>query len=467
MPNNNSHHHQEDQSTRHAGAGAGAKVGGAASAGAQAAPSRKGAAFAEVEYVEIEAALTAVETLTDKNNWRGGLRVSLGGRMTVASARKRLAKISSKPKKAPPWATTTESASDAAASSASPVQATTQAEPAAAQAAAGAVEAFSSSFSPSIAALDAGGVSDGGGSEGEGGGGGGHGISGAEMAGDEANGARRMGRVFAIKEGYGFITPFQVAGIKPTREDNLYFVTTHLQQQLCKGDAVSYEFVLRSGKPNAINVESLPAAAAKVADSGGGAPTSTDGAVEDLCGGTAEMAGDEANGARQTGSVFAIKEGYGFITPDQVAGKRPTREDNLHFLTAPLQQTLSKGDAVSYEFFLSSGKPNAINIELLPAAAAKVADSGGAPTTTTTTTSVLTISAAAAAADADAVDAAAAQSFVVSPPPPQRPKRLALQSRQHRMAKGPDGTLGFALGHRSSSGDGGAECVAFEAAYGF
>ena len=53
-------------------------------------------ATAVVEYLSHEVAFAACETLTDTNNWRGGLRVMLSGGVTIPAARKQIKKLMKK-----------------------------------------------------------------------------------------------------------------------------------------------------------------------------------------------------------------------------------------------------------------------------------------------------------------------------------------------------------------------------------
>ena len=155
--------------------------------------------FAEVEFAAAEAAFEACDVLTDTSNWRGGLRVKLANGLTVAAAKRVLAKGQKKKKDKK---TNTDHA------------------PAAAEASA--VEVAAS-------------------------------AGGEQQAGDVSG--RQRGKISALKAVYGFVAPLKVAGgRKVTRDDALYFSR---KAPVAVGDVVEYdiEFNAASGKPNAVNVE--------------------------------------------------------------------------------------------------------------------------------------------------------------------------------------------------------------------
>jgi hypothetical protein len=154
--------------------------------------------FAEVEFESAEAAFAACDTLTDTQNWRGGLRVTLRENISVAAARRLLAKSGSSKKKEP-----------------------NQKE------ANGAVGA----------ALERSGHEEG--------------QAEAPLEG------RQTGVVRNLKGPYGFISPDNVPGGRAkTADDNLYFKTKHLAE-LVQGSAVAYDTAVVNGKVNAVNVAVL------------------------------------------------------------------------------------------------------------------------------------------------------------------------------------------------------------------
>ena len=148
-------------------------------------------ATAVVEYESHEVAFSACEALTDTNNWRGGLRVSLAGGVTIAAARKQLKKLT---KKTPP---NTSTASAAGVTATTATAATTGAA-AAAGAAATTPGADAANGNGAAAVVVEGGV-EGGSAAGVGGGGGA--VDGAAAAEAGVPTGRLHGRIQKVNEG--------------------------------------------------------------------------------------------------------------------------------------------------------------------------------------------------------------------------------------------------------------------------
>jgi len=183
--------------------------------------------FAEVEFVEAEAAFQACEKLTDNQNWRGGLRVVLSNDLSVAAGRRALIKASGKKSKDSQKKKKKNAAGD----------------------------------KETVAAFDGGGK------------GSAPGACTDEPTARAAEGAgegklrvgRQTGVVQLLKAPYGFFAPDPLPGVanrKLTREGNVYFPTSK-DLPLRNGDAVTFDLIFndRTGKPNAINIEVVPSAA--------------------------------------------------------------------------------------------------------------------------------------------------------------------------------------------------------------
>jgi RNA recognition motif-containing protein len=121
---------------------------------------------------------------------------------------------------------------------------------------------------------------------------------------------------------------------------------------------------------------------------------------------------------RQRGRVTKFKGSFGFIKPE--TSKKTSRDNNAYFTSSLLEegQKPGVGDLVEYDLVMVKGKPNGINIVVIESSPLKT----------------------------EVAERAANSSTVVS----ERPElfKSRLQPVHVRMAKGPDGSMGFPPGFR-------------------